>query len=293
MGIGAHADDFELHFGGTIFKYLDKGYEAVYVMSTNNMSCSVRERQPDGTWKRSRPMDTVTAMKVRKKEIADAAKLYRTEPIHLDHPQRKCYLANAAGEMELVEVRYGSPLPPGVPENVPTILTAFANREPVEHLKDLILKKNPEVIFAHGYAEVNPEHHATFLLAVRAYWQAVEEGYQGSLLGTARSFNELGRMACVWETWVDVSGYLDKRFESVLKHESQYPADFAHGAKHWNENAMRRGRICGVEAAEVFNFVNPAPNASPETELLNELVANRATTVPWGFNTDLPLAADS
>lgn len=31
MAVGAHADDVELHFGGTLLKYHDKGYAAVYI----------------------------------------------------------------------------------------------------------------------------------------------------------------------------------------------------------------------------------------------------------------------
>ena len=38
MAIGAHADDIEFNAGGTLFKYLEKGYEVVYILSTNNIS---------------------------------------------------------------------------------------------------------------------------------------------------------------------------------------------------------------------------------------------------------------
>lgn len=293
MAIGAHADDVELHFGGTLFKYMDRGYEIVYVMSTNNMSGTARELQPDGTWKKLKSLDPIATMEYRKRETAEACRMFGTEPIHLDHPQRKCHIEDAAGQMIPVDVGFGRPLPPGVPENVPSILTAFAHKPSVERLKNLILEKNPEVVFTQGHAEVNPEHHATFLLVMRAYWKAVEEGYRGSLLYSARSFNELGRYACLWETWIDIDGYVDKRFESVLKHVSQYPAGYAHGAKHWRELAERRGAFCGAPAVEAFNFVNPDPNVTPETEVLNELVRNRAVHAPWGFDTTKPLPSDS
>ena len=38
MCVGAHADDIEFSVGGACLKYLDRGYEIDYVMSTNNMS---------------------------------------------------------------------------------------------------------------------------------------------------------------------------------------------------------------------------------------------------------------
>jgi len=293
MAIGAHADDVELHFGGTLFKYQDKGYEIIYIMSTNNMSGAVRVPQEDGTWKKTVSFDPIRTIELRKRETAAAAKLFKTEAIHLDHPQRKCYVPDAEGNIRPIEVRYGTPLPPGVPAGVPTILTAFADPCSVERLKKLILERNPEVILTQGHAEVNPEHHATFLLTMRAYWKAVGEGYTGSLLFSARSFNELGRYACLWETWVDVTGYLDRKMESVLKHESQYPAKFAHGLKHWNEIAERKGRFCGTGAVEAYNFVNNDPKGTEETLLLNELIRNRAEAAPWGFSGDHPLAQDS
>jgi hypothetical protein len=43
MSIGAHADDVEIHTGGTLAKFHDQGYEIVYVESTNNMSGGVSE----------------------------------------------------------------------------------------------------------------------------------------------------------------------------------------------------------------------------------------------------------
>jgi LmbE family N-acetylglucosaminyl deacetylase len=39
MVIGAHCDDIELNFGGTMLKYHEKlKYDIIYVQSTNNMS---------------------------------------------------------------------------------------------------------------------------------------------------------------------------------------------------------------------------------------------------------------
>lgn len=283
MAIGAHADDVELHFGGTLFKYIDRGYEPVYVMSTNNMSGSIRTPDGRGNWPKTIAKGVIDTMEYRKRETADAAALYGVEPIHLDHPQRACRHLAESGEWVSLEVHFGAPLPEGIPAGVPTILTAFAHPEPVAKLAALIRERDPEVVLTQGHAEVNPEHYGTLLLVVKAYWKAVSEGYEGSLLYGPRRFTELGRMASCWETFIDITGYLEKRMESVQKHVSQYPPEFEHGVKHWRDLAEWRGSVCGVGAADVYNFVNPAPTTSGATEVLAELLANQRIDRPWGL----------
>lgn len=283
MVVGAHADDIELHSGGTLFKYMDEGYAVVYVMATNNMSGSVRTLQADGQHLKSASYDTLTTMAYRKREAADAARLFNTEPIHLDHPQRHCRMEGNDGSLPFVELRYGCRLPPGVPDDVPSILTACHDERAVGKLALLIGEKNPEVVITHGFGEINPEHYTTFLLTVKAYWKAVGNGYGGSLLSSVRHFPELGRMACCWETWVDITGYVDRRMAAVQKHVSQYPPDFVYGGVFWREKAETFGAACGVQAAEVFNFVNKDVCPDADCALLAELIRNRAGNEPWGL----------
>ena len=282
MAIGAHADDVELHFGGTLFKYMDRGYEIVYVMSTNNMSGSKRVLQPDGSHLKSDVFYVAETMAYRKQEAADAAKLFNTAPIHLDHPQRHCHVRDGRGGLRQMELRYGCELPEVVPGNVPSILTAFEDQASIDSLAGLILKHDPEVIFTHGLAEVNPEHHCTFLLVKNAYWKAEKQGYRGSLLMGVRGFAELGKFAGCWETWVDVTGFFDRRMAAVNKHVSQYPPEFKRGITHWREIYSKRGKICGVEAAEAFNFVNTPKAGQASGELTGELMRTRAEKSPWG-----------
>ena len=153
MVIGAHADDIEFNFGGTALKYHEKfGYEIVYVMSTNNMSGSWNQvidlekrnteipeyllpRIERTNYANGLCRSTVTPWYVeiaqRKKECADAArKLFDTVPIHLDHPQR--HYTN--GDLKKVELRYGTPRPDLIIEDVPSILTAHEDKSSVEGL---------------------------------------------------------------------------------------------------------------------------------------------------------------
>ena len=252
MAVGAHADDIEAQVGGTLAKYREADYEVVYVMATNNMSGSVNELLNDGSI-RSTSETTVPMMARRKRECDDAARALGTTPIHLDHPQR--HYTGPAGDF--VELRYGCALPAGVPENVPSILTAAEDPASVTRLATLILEKEPECVFTHGVSTMNVEHFCTGLLTTKSYWQAVEAGYRGALLHWREGHTRLGEFNCRWDTFVDYTRYLDRKMELIGLHRCQMPKahlpDFGHRqlAVHW-------GQACGCGAAEPFTWVRHA-----------------------------------
>jgi LmbE family N-acetylglucosaminyl deacetylase len=249
MAVGAHADDIEVGCGGSLAKYHDQGYGIVYVMSTNNMSGNVQERQPDGSIKRWK--ETPGPMMARRKRECDtAAALLGATPIHLDHPQR--HYTDASGET--VELRYGCVLPAGVSEDVPSILTACGNGPSVQRVVDLILEQDPACIFTHGLSSHNIEHLATCLLVTKAFWQAVDEGYRGALLHWREDYTSYGPANTKWDTFIDISRYLDRKMELLGKHACQMPT--AHEPDHGHRlRPMKWGTVCGCAAAEVFTWV--------------------------------------
>jgi len=250
MSVGAHADDIEVGAGGTLAKFRDQGYEIVYIMSTNNMSGATQELQPDGSIKRWKEK-TAPMMARRKRECAEAAALLGTEPIHLDHPQRHY----TGKDDEQVELRYGCALPDGVPEDVPTILTAYEDEKSRKRLVDLIMENDPACIFSHGMVSSNIEHLGTSLLVTKCYWQAVEAGYKGALLCWREDYTSYGLANTRWDTFVDISDYLDKKMELIGKHACQMPT--AHYPDHGHRlRPMKWGVACGCKAAEVFTWVS-------------------------------------
>jgi len=249
MSVGAHADDVEIGSGGTLAKCHDQGYEIVYVMSTNNMSGEVQELQTDGSvkhWKET----TVPVMARRKRECAAAAVLLGTTPIHLDHPQRHY----TGGDWGQVELRYGCVLPEGVPEDIPTIVTAYEDDASRQRLVDLIIEHDPACIFTHGLSTSNIEHAATCMLVTNCYWQAAEMGYKGALLHWREDYTSFGPSNATWDTFVDISDYLDRKMELIGKHACQMPT--AHKPDHGHRlRPMKWGVVCGCKAAEVFTWV--------------------------------------
>jgi len=275
MAVGAHADDIEIEAGGTLEKYFRLGYAVDYVMSTNNMSGGVNSLDADGHLVgKDEPCTEMMAR--RKRECADATREWKTEAIHLDYPQRHYRNEN----LELVELRFGTPVPPVTTAEIPCIITAFKFPEAVRRMADLILEKDPECIFTHNVASHNPEHFGTALLVTTAYWQAWEQGYRGGLLFWIEADHPfLGHSYRRWETFVDYSPHLNRKMEMIGKHQCQMPhahkEDFPHRLV-----GLDRGKACGCLAAEWFVWCNRPvrtdsttfPTAGP---LTNELFLNQ------------------
>lgn len=260
LAIGAHADDLELQMGGTLAKYHAAGYEIVYVMATNNMSGGEGSVAHGDD---ARPLH-LRSQDVRKREAGAAAKLFGTEAIHLDHPQRH-YLG--PGDIR-VKVEYGSRVPEGTNPNIPTIVHAHEHAGSIDQVKSLILDHNPEIVFTHGGAMRNIEHFATQLLVTDAYWLAVKEGYEGMLLHWHDlGVNNFGEAYKHWDTFVDISDFWDAKLKAVACHYSMKPDPEALDWPQW-------GPACGCRHAEVFTIVGRNRKPVQYGALTLELLGN-------------------
>ena len=262
MVVAAHADDNEVIAGGTMRKYYEQGYEIIYVMSTNNMSGANSTLGADGKIVSvSEPPEIMSAR--RKSECDAAAALVGTKPIHLDHPQR--HYRDAAGKFH--ELRYGCALPPGVPAGVPSILTAYEDAAAVKRLTDLILQRNPACIITMGMGTNNIEHAATAMLAVKCFWQAVDKGFRGAMIQGREDYTSFGDVNAKWDTFVDISDYVDKKMEMLAKHRCQMPT--AHEPDHGHRlRVLKWGVACGCKAAEVFTWVRRYDRPDLDARLL-------------------------
>ncbi len=248
MAVGAHADDIEVMAGGTLLKYKTQGYEIIYVMATNNMSGGNCSLNNDGTISKTQE-NPVKTMERRKKECDIAAAVLGTKPVHLDHPQRHYY-----DDGSRPELRYGCKLPEGVSENVPSILTAYEDKASIQKLVELIIEQNPACIITHGMASSNIEHYATALLVVKSFWLAVEKGFRGALIQAREDYTAYGDINVKWDTFIDISDYLDDKMELLGKHKSQMPT--AHYPDHGHRlRNLKWGVACGCKATEVFTWV--------------------------------------
>lgn len=248
MAIGAHADDIEIRIGGTLLKYMEKGYKIVYVMSTNNFSGCWQKRKPDGSINAEKPVPEIL-MKQRKLEAEKGASALGAKPIHLDHPQRHYNLPDGSQ----TELRYGCSLAPMVQENIPSILTASEDSMSVKRLSELIVEHSPECILTHGPVQINPEHSATSRLVTLAWNKIQREGFACGLLYWGEEHPVFGKSYYKWDSFIDISEYLDRKMELMAIHETQLPRALEEKFPHrtW---AKIRGKACGSHACETFTI---------------------------------------
>ncbi len=263
LAIGAHADDLELHIGGTLSKYRAYGYAIGYVMTTNNMSGDWATRDANGViTRRSPPWHEM--MPQRKREAAAGAAYFGTEPIHLDYPQK--HYRNSAGHQ--VVVGYGAVRPECVPEGMPTILTAQEDPQAVQRVTDLILQHNAEAVLTHGGPMNNVEHFATQALVTRAYWKAIKAGYEGLLLNWHDlGVNDLGEAYKHFDTFIDISDFWEQKLECCALHACQKPDPTLLDWPQW-------GPTCGCRHAEVFTIVGGIRQPKQYADFTLEILHN-------------------
>lgn len=261
MGVAAHCDDIEFLFAGTLLKYHEKhGYEVCYVESTNNMSgawavnAEDEPQLPPGNYKREKcqmrsgrfyyNVPWFIEMPQRKKEAADAAAVFGTEPVFLDYPQRHYRDEN----LKSVYLCFGSPRPECIPESTLTIVTAHDSAAEVAKVADLILKEDPEVIITHAPVDYTEEHTATSHLVRKAFLAAKEKGYDGSLVFVHPvTSGEYGAFFDQFDTFIDMTGFEKKKLDVLKKHACQVPYP-----ELLDIEDVPRGRRCGVGAAELY-----------------------------------------
>lgn len=241
MAVGAHADDIEFNAGGTICKYLELGYELVYVLSTNNMSGSWSSLDKNGK-RVSRTVPWFEIYPQRKLEAENAAVHFGTHAIHLNHPQRHYWNET----LEKIELRYGMRRPDCVPENIPSILTAHEDPEARRVLAALIEQYQPEAILTHDSIQCDMEHIGTSLLVTRTVREC---GYEGTLL-LWPSIDEpfCGEIYNSRQTYIDISGYYEKKMDALRIHACQVPTTDSFTFRPWE-----KGLDC--DHVEVFAIV--------------------------------------
>lgn len=240
----AHADDLEMSMGGTCLKYLEQGYEIHIVYSTNNMSGGYSSLQPDGRIT-SRNVPPEEEMQIRKKEAEEAAALFNTKPVHLDFLQRHYFVPESNSK---VKINYEAPLPDCIRKDALPILTAHENADAVKNTAELIREWDPEVILTLGPADPNLEHIATGYLAMKAQREAAKSGYDGSLLFCMTPAPAgIAPMYDAFDTFIDTTGFMEKKYDAVRIHKSQKPVPEALDFRDFTT-----GSRCQCETAEPF-----------------------------------------
>ena len=123
-------------------------------------------------------------------------------------------------------------------------------------------------MITHSPVMVNIEHYASSLLVLNAYWKAVKSGYSGMLLFWHDiTIGPYGEAYVKWDTFVDISKFWEKKFESIGKHACQIPIPSNMELPPW-------GAACGCRHAEVYDIVSRGKRPEQGTPFNMEILKN-------------------
>ncbi len=226
---GAHADDVDEIAGGTLAKYIDKGYQGVYVCVTNNTAGCNLERTPyynggpnfalagDG---RKFPAGALETIQIREEEARRAAAVYGAVPVFLSFRETWFYQGRkpcAIGSEEFYQYQ-----PPGRQ----IVSVASRNSEDVNVIVDLLKKYQPEIVITHTLGGEKHDHGNAAYLMYLAFTKAMDQKVPvGKLWMTVNGWLldddavQTGRGNP--DIHIDVKDYLVTKYEALDKHVSQ------------------------------------------------------------------------
>ena len=226
---GAHADDVDEIAGGTLAKYMDNGYEGVYVCYTNNTAGCNMERTPffdqgpdftvSGVSAKF-PVGALETIQIREEEARKAAAVYGATPVFLSFREtwfwqgrKQCYI----GSDEFHQYQ-----PPGRQ----VVSVASRNSEDIELIVDLLKKYKPEIVITHTLGGEKHDHGNGAYLMYLAFKEAMKQKVpvgklwmtlNGWLLDEEAQNSGRGRA----DVQIEVSDYLKTKYEALNKHISQ------------------------------------------------------------------------
>ncbi len=229
MVFGAHADDVDEIAGGTLAKYIDNGYEGIYVCYTNNTAgCNLErtpyyDKGPDFTISGSPgkyPVGALESIQIREEESLQAAAVYKAIPVFLYFQESWFWQGRKAciiGSEEYYQYQ-----PPGRQ----IISVATRNSEDVNVIFELLKKYQPEIVITHTLGGEKHDHGNGAYMMYLAFKKALDrEVPVGKLWMTVNGWlldkdaQESGRG--LPDVHIDVTSYLDIKYEALNKHISQ------------------------------------------------------------------------
>ena len=254
----AHADDIELSAGGTLAKYISKGYRALYgVLTRCNSGWSENEVQ-GGHYEPS-----VEIVAKRKAEARSAAKVFGAE-FYMGGALENCYTRRDGVRVFPSFEGVGSQGTPAdeVMEGLPIIVAAGAGySEPTAQqleMTELLIEWEPEIVICQSFQCWNPDHYAAALMLLKAWMAAGEKADIG------RFWIPVRRTGADWpdfpplvaDHFEDVTGFEETALEALACHVSQGMA------LPKNQDMPRRkwtawGERAGCASAEAFAQLEP------------------------------------
>ena len=170
----AHADDIELNAGGTLAKYISKGYRGLYGVITRCNSGWNENEKEGGNYKPS-----VEIMPKRRAEAEAAARMFGAA-FYFGTTLENCYTQTDGARVmpSFTGVDAAKASKDDILAGQPVIVAAGAGySEPAEQQKelaDLLTDWEPEIVICQSFQCWNPDHYAAALLLMKAWMMASE-----------------------------------------------------------------------------------------------------------------------
>jgi len=254
--ITAHADDIELTAGGTLAKYIDLGYRALYgVLSRCNSGWSVTEEG-------GRYIPSLEIVPQRRAEAEAAAKTFGAE-FYMGDLLENYYTSRDGSDLtpSFTGALEGRP-DDDVPAGMPLVVAAGAGNSPpppaLNEVTDLLVAWEPELVIGQAFQNMNIDHFGAALIVAKAWLAACEKveigPYWVPVLG--KGFARPKFPPLEPDAFVDVTGYEETCLAALACHRSQgmhLPGPQGRRRKRW----AAWGKVHGCTSAEAFLRVFP------------------------------------
>ncbi|MDD4870845.1 MAG: PIG-L family deacetylase [Kiritimatiellae bacterium] len=240
MFFGAHADDMELRAGGTMKKFVDRGYKAISVMLTNNI-CGAYVDDNTKQYFSTSPAETT---EIRHREARDAAKVLGVEIIFMDFKENSYW--NGTKRVFFGTKEYEEDKARG---REALVVTPYLDNC-INDVAKVILDHSPEIIMTHSISNCNPEHCAAAHLVHNAFLRIKSKIPDSELWFTCRVQSPSDVLFLSPDVLIDTTKYHDAKFEALRRHKSQrIPLDRVMTTdEYW-------GKVAGVKYAEPFKII--------------------------------------
>ena len=237
MAFGAHADDVEWGFGGTLAKLIEQGWKGIYVVAINNTAGnhldSVHEQPgPEDCLNIQKvigpfPSDALESIQIRQEESRRAAAVYGAQPEFLNLHETYFWLGRK--EIYFYDPRWPLFDPPGTG----IVTSAASGSKGLDLATELIKRYQPDVVLAMLLADRNPEHGETGDVTYRAFVRAAREGaHVGQLWMSMRDRPQyLERVRIDPDISVDVTNQIPRVLAALEEHVSQGQMSAANRAR--------------------------------------------------------------
>ena len=253
VAIGAHHDDVELRSGGTLAKYVAKGWKVVYAVATASPHYYPWPQEIES----GRFHSHEEIIELRKKEAKCGAGILGISDVNFfdfkclywykDSTLDRRYLDGHNTTSE--EFQYLNERLPGRE----FIVTAAACPAAVDCISNFLTEKAADVVLTHFPDDAHGEHYATAALVCTSVRQLNKTGYKIKLYAWEQGGAGNLTTSFAPSHFVDITKTIDLKCEALMSFVSQFedhnPKMFADRAR---QKAIEYGRLVGMKYAEAF-----------------------------------------